>query len=142
MARWFLRGKTVVRAPFKMFFGTLETECKQEFMDAKERGSSSIQQSMAEEEAARRIASACLRRACMGWKRCWLRPIALCRSGSVLWPRVRGVRVAVPMATIEFKLKGAGVALPGTCACPTAQRGGRGAAELRQWLQLRVLVCG
>lgn len=56
--RWFLRGKSVVRAPFKMYFGTLETECKQEFMDAKERGSSSIQQSLAEEEAARRIASA------------------------------------------------------------------------------------
>ncbi len=55
--RWFLRGKSVVRAPFKMYFGTLETECKQEFMDAKERGSSSIQQSLAEEEAARRIAS-------------------------------------------------------------------------------------
>jgi hypothetical protein len=52
--RWFLRGKAVSRRPFKMFFGTIETEAKQEFLEAKLRGSKSLQETIAEDDALKR----------------------------------------------------------------------------------------
>jgi hypothetical protein len=40
--QWFTRGRDVVRAPFKMFFGTLESEAAAEFTKASGGGPSSI----------------------------------------------------------------------------------------------------